>query len=230
MPTTYENGGYEVTLNFGDVAKDIAGIWDTFKQDQDAMLDSVGTATLAFAKEDFQDKGEGRTGGDGIQWEPLSRAAIASRLRRSSAKYRNLFLIPTPDRDTAKVRKQRQKRNAKRRAKKSKMIDEAMSNHQILVDTGRLRDGLTAGHRQNNIFQIEDMAVVVGTVRKVGSITSGMNLDVAPLHNEGGKNNKPPKRQIIGKETLEAEYRQDDLTDIVEQYIDLALQKKGFKP
>ena len=112
------------------------------QQDRQNLLKILGVQILSFSQRDFQTKGRGGTGTDGIRWKPLAKSTIARKLRRGKA-------------------------NAKRKKTASGKKRPGAGSTQIGVDTGLLRASAQPGFKGNdglggNVFESRGAEVTVG--------------------------------------------------------------------
>lgn len=112
------------------------------QQDRQNLLKILGVQLLSFAQKDFQAKGRGGAGSDGVRWKPLAKSTIERKLRRG-------------------------KSNAKRKKTKSGKRRPGAGSTQIGVDTGLLRASAQPGFTGNdgrggNVFESRGAEVTVG--------------------------------------------------------------------
>lgn len=102
-------------------------------------LDAMGVRVLSWGFQDFRAKSAGGTAG-GVTWRPVLQSTVDARTRRLGA-FKKL-----------KTKGARQKKLAKGRV-----------GAKIGVDTGRLVNSLKAGAGADQVKQVSDTSVVVGT-------------------------------------------------------------------
>lgn len=216
---------YELEHNFKEVAGRVSNIMPVFLQHQEEMMTSIGETILGFVEEDYRDKSQGQTGGDGIEWAPLTLSAAVGRLRKR-AEYNKLKRVPPVKGEKKKAREARVKNNKKIMQKKREMERQELASANILVDTGKMINALTPYHTEGdskNVLTVDKLSVTVGLIRKGGK--SG--VDIASVHNFGSQH--IPARQILGEESLQSQERQDEIVETIEEFIEVALKENGFK-
>lgn len=110
----------------------------------------LGTQLLSFTKLDYETKGRGGTGTDGITWKPLAESTIEKKTSR----------------ETAKPQKSKNGRIKPRKTKSGKRMP-ALGTTQIGVDTGLQRASASPGFigkdgKGGNLFKLDTNVVTVG--------------------------------------------------------------------
>lgn len=113
-------------------------------------LDDMGVRVLSWGWQDFRAKSAGGTAG-GVTWRPILQSTVDARTKRLSS-FKRLKTKAARDRKLVKGR----------------------VNAKIGVDTGRLVNSLKAGGNADQVKQITDTSVIVGT-----QVNYGVHFDAA---------------------------------------------------
>lgn len=120
------------------------------KAEKPKLLKVLGVQLLSFTKLDYETKGRGGTGTDGITWKPLAESTIEQKTSR----------------ETAKPQKSKNGRIKPRKTGSGKRMP-ALGSVQIGVDTGLQRASASPGFigkdgKGGNLFQLDTNVVTVG--------------------------------------------------------------------
>lgn len=131
--------GFSVSHTLDEEVVRVQKIADATEEQGRTILEAVAIQVLSWVYADFRVKARGGTDPAGIKWEPITEAAIRSRLGKLQS-YRNAS-----------------------KATKNQLVAAAMANHEIGIDTGRLLGSLEYGRTVDNVFELSEESVTIGS-------------------------------------------------------------------
>lgn len=144
------------------------------REERPALLKALGIQLLSLSRIDYETKGRGGTGVDGIAWKPLAPSTIEQKNRRGKKQ------SGTAAKAAEKTLKGRKRGGQTRKAKAAKAFLRSAASTQIGVDTGMQRASSAPGFRGGggtkangkpgkgsggNLFDLKPDAVTVGYLR-----------------------------------------------------------------
>lgn len=133
-----------------------------FKRQKKKLLKRLGLQLLSNAQLDYETKGRGGTGTDGITWKPLAESTIKAKNRKGN---RQSGTAAKAAKKTLKESKKKGRPSNKTKAAKSFLAGAAGT--QIGVDSGLQRASAAPGFvasdgKGGNVLEVEEEAVTVG--------------------------------------------------------------------
>lgn len=123
-----------------EIVKILADGQKTMRSEFHDLLTALGMRYLSFVSQDYERKGRGLTGEDGIQWAPLTSGYLKRRIKKNM-----------------------KAKGAKKLTTKTGKLRPTVGNVQIGVDTGLQRASITPGYQgADKIFRVEEVTVLVG--------------------------------------------------------------------
>lgn len=165
---------FRIKLDTADTRRALLAAGQAIGVEMPQLMEILGVQVLSEAQLAYTSKARGSVGSDGVAWPKLARATLEARVRRVGrgrtivAKRKKLAeqIRSTKGKGaTAKVVKLRKQR-ADLKADLEKLVDAAVANHEIGVDTGLQRASAKPGFRPpaggGNVLEVNGNEVTVG--------------------------------------------------------------------
>lgn len=135
------------------------------KRQKKKLLKQLGLQLLSNAELDYETKGRGGTGTDGIKWDPLAASTIAAKNRKGNRQ------SGTAAKDAKRTVKGAKRGGQTKKQKAARSFLSASAGTQIGVDTGLQRASARPGFisedgKGGNVLDVEEDAVTVGYGRE----------------------------------------------------------------
>lgn len=145
---------FRIRFPIREIAQGLQKAQTRLAQRQPELLQILGVQLLGFVKIAYEEKGKGRTGSDGIRWDPLKASTIERKNRRARPKNRKGKRTGKPKATT---------KSGKKRP--------GLGESQIGVDSGLQRASAAPGYkapdgRGGNVMEIEGAGITVGFGRE----------------------------------------------------------------
>lgn len=166
---------FRVRFDSAEQRRALALVRNELRTEVPKLMDVLGVQLLSDAQLAYVEKARGGVGEDGIRWAPLKRSTLAARVRRVGrgrtivARRKKLAkqIRDTKGKGAGKKIARLRKQRAELRQELERLIDAAVANHEIGVDTGLQRASAKPGFQGGdgeggNVLKVEGHRVTVG--------------------------------------------------------------------
>ena len=156
---------FKMSGDFDGFRRRIKAAAADFERKKKTLLKRLGLQILSNAQLDYQTKGRGGTGTDGIKWTPLAESTIRAKNRKGNKQ------SGTAAKAAKKTLKGQKRGGQTKQQKAAKTFLSNAANTQIGVDSGLQRASAQPEFKGpdgkgGNVFDIEETAITVGYGRE----------------------------------------------------------------